>query len=113
MKVKTLIELLQKAPQDDLIYVYFKPTDLGYIIDDVSVGKGTLRGQSYIELDFDDVEDTYYCKNEAEVYDNFERSECGLMMEENERYELDEDNCKELYAFSFDYCPRCGRRVKE
>ena len=113
MRVKDLIGLLKKAPQDDMVLVKFYPKDMDFIIDNVSVYKGTLRGKTTIDLNPDDVEDTYYCKNESAVYDNFECSECGLTMEENERYELDEYYRKEMYAFSFDYCPRCGRRVKE
>lgn len=44
MKVKDLIGLLKKAPQDDVVWVKFYPKDMSFIIDDVSVYKGTLRG---------------------------------------------------------------------
>lgn len=114
MKVKDLIGLLKKAPQDDVVWVKFYPKDMSFIIDDVSVYKGTLRGITTIDLDPDDVENTYYCKNEAEAHDDFHCSECGLIMAENEMLEPHDDaGMFDVYAFSFDYCPRCGRRVRE
>lgn len=61
MKVKDLIGLLKKAPQDDMVLVKFYPKDMDFIIDNVSVYKGTLRGKTTIDLNPDDVEDTYYC----------------------------------------------------
>ena len=114
MRVKDLIGLLKKAPQDDMVLVKFYPKDMDFIIDNVSVYKGTLRGKTTIDLNPDDVKNEYYCENEAEVYDDFQCSECGLIMVDNERCEANDDaGMFDMYEFSFDYCPRCGRRVKE
>lgn len=47
--------------------------------------------------------------------DEFICSECGLIMQDCCRYEIDEDadppdeNC---YEFEFRYCPRCGVKIK-
>lgn len=44
--------------------------------------------------------------------DEFICSECGLIMRDCCRYEIDEDDCDEIcYEFAFRYCPRCGTKI--
>lgn len=45
--------------------------------------------------------------------DEFICSECGLIMRDCGRYEIDEDDGDEiLYEFAFRFCPRCGMKVR-
>lgn len=45
--------------------------------------------------------------------DEFICSECGLIMRECCRYEIDEDadGDESCYGFEFKYCPRCGAKM--
>lgn len=46
--------------------------------------------------------------------DEFICSHCGLILKENCRYEVDEENGDETcYEFEIKYCPRCGRKIIE
>lgn len=45
--------------------------------------------------------------------DEFICSECGLVMRDCGRYEIDEDDGDEIcYEFAFKFCPRCGAKMK-
>ena len=47
--------------------------------------------------------------------DEFICSNCGLILRENCRYEIDEDadGDETCYEFEIKYCPRCGRKIIE
>lgn len=47
--------------------------------------------------------------------DEFICSNCGLILRENCRYEIDEDadGDESCYEFEIKYCPRCGRKIIE
>lgn len=56
-----------------------------------------------------------YCENltDDDPADEFICSVCGLTMEGNALWIKDEDSEDEWqYAFVFQFCPRCGRKVK-
>lgn len=47
--------------------------------------------------------------SENHPVDEFVCSECGLIVRDCGRYELDEDDGDEIcYEFAFRFCPRCG-----
>ena len=50
MKVKELMELLSKCPQEDILMA--EVVGVGYVdVTDVLVGHGTVRGLSYLQLE--------------------------------------------------------------
>lgn len=50
MKVKELIELLSKCPQDDIVLADVSE-DTNFDIDDVQVGSGTIRGFTFLRAE--------------------------------------------------------------
>ena len=52
--------------------------------------------------------------SECHPVDEFICSDCGLIMRDLTRIEIDEDDGDEIeYEFEFSYCPRCGKKIKE
>lgn len=50
---------------------------------------------------------------EMHPVDEFICSECGLIMRDCCRYEIDADDGDEIcYEFAFRFCPRCGAKMK-
>ena len=66
----------------------------------------------------EDVVEVMHGRNISKMHpvDEFICSECGLIMRDCSRYEIDEDadppdeNC---YEFEFRYCPRCGVKIDD
>lgn len=54
MRVKELIALLFKCPASDIVYVEDKALEQSASIDDVTIGRGTLSGHSYISVNVGD-----------------------------------------------------------
>lgn len=54
MKVRELIELLQRCPQDDTILAECDQFDEEADVKDVLVGSGTIRGFCFLSLDSDE-----------------------------------------------------------
>lgn len=85
--------------------------------------QSTVGGKAYVS-DFltavdscptADVEEIRHGKSISEKHysDEFICSECGLIMRECCRYEIDEDadGDESCYGFEFKYCPRCGAKM--
>lgn len=66
MKVKELIALLFKCPASDLIYVEDKALEQSASIDDVTIGRGTLSGHSYISVNVGDWQEE---RKQIEIYE--------------------------------------------
>ena len=62
-----------------------------------------------------DVEEVRHGESISEMHysDEFVCSECGLIMRDCCRYEIDEDadGDESCYEFEFRYCPRCGVKM--
>lgn len=56
------------------------------------------------------------CVNLAKVAscDEWECSNCGIILEGWTRKEIDVDNCDEtFYEYDFKFCPECGNKIVE
>lgn len=66
MKVKELIALLFKSPADNIVYVEDKALEQSASIDDVTIGRGTSRGHSYITVNSGDWQEE---RKQIEIYE--------------------------------------------
>lgn len=66
MRVKELIALLFKCPASDLIYVEDKALEQNASIDDVTIGRGTASGHSYISVNVGDWQEE---RKQIEIYE--------------------------------------------
>ena len=66
MRVKELIALLFKCPASDLIYVEDKALEQSASIDDVTIGRGTASGHSYISVNIGDWQEE---RKQIEIYE--------------------------------------------
>lgn len=66
MKVKELIALLFKCPASDIIYVEDKALEQSASIDDVTIGRGTASGHSYISVNVGDWQEE---RKQIEIYE--------------------------------------------
>lgn len=66
MKVKELIALLFKCPSSDIVYVEDKALKQSASIDDVTIGRGTLSGHSYISINIGDWKEE---RKQIEIYE--------------------------------------------
>lgn len=66
MKVKELIALLFKCPASDIVYVEDKALEQSASIDDVTIGRGTLSGHSYISVNVGDWQEE---RKQIEIYE--------------------------------------------
>lgn len=66
MRVKELIALLFKCPASDLVYVEDKALEQSASIDDVTIGRGTESGHSYITVNIGDWQEE---RKQIEIYE--------------------------------------------
>lgn len=66
MKVKELIALLFKCPASDLVYIEDKALEQSASIDDVTIGRGTASGHSYISVNIGDWQEE---RKQIEIYE--------------------------------------------
>lgn len=66
MRVKELIALLFKCPASDLVYVEDKALEQSASIDDVTIGRGTASGHSYISVNVGDWQEE---RKQIEIYE--------------------------------------------
>lgn len=66
MRVKELIALLFKCPASDLIYVEDKAIEQSASVDDVTIGRGTESGHSYISVNVGDWQEE---RKQIEIYE--------------------------------------------
>ena len=109
-----------KGSLDPYYYNPMEPVDVTVMAVNKSIAlfKAQQIVESYIHPDTISMEIRECCSNISEVHpvDEFICSNCGLILRDYNRYEVDEDADppdENMYEFEIKFCPRCGREVVE
>ena len=85
---------------------YFNP--LNVTVDEFKAIQQQLKELGWLE------EETCTNKSEFDSIDEFECSNCGIVLSEYQQIEIDEDDGKRFFCdYRPKYCPNCGRKIIE
>lgn len=111
MRVKELIELLQRCPQNDIVLAEYDTFVESASVEDVLIGRGTVKGFCYVkleadewELEIDNINDRIRSgKYKSVKYGRWERRMANIYV-----CSVCTNEVTDRQSQSYSFCPYCG-----